>query len=193
MKQKIKDIAKILPGYTFRTAINPDPHGDTRVFQAKDVVQSVPFDDVRSLEKIVHNSSGRSGWLKKNDIILVARGMKTGTFRSTTFAANDSNVIASSSVYIIRLTRADCVPEYVSLYLNSKVGQNALTGIVSGSFVGVLPKHRLEELEIPLPPREKQKMIIDVHQNIRAQELIVERRQLLKRDILDALFRTITT
>ena len=193
MKQEIKKIANILPGYTFRSAVEPDPRGDTWVFQAKDVVQGVPFNTVSSLTKISHTVSGKTGRLEKNDIILVARGMKTGTFRSTTFVADSPHVIASSSVYIIRLARADCIPEYVSLYLNSKAGQNALTGIVSGSFVGVLPKHRLEELEIPLPTREKQKMIIDVHQNIRAQELIVEHQQLLKRDILDALFRTITT
>ena len=189
MKQEIKKIANILPGYTFRSAVEPDPRGDTWVFQAKDVVQGVPFNTVSSLTKISHTVVGKTGRLEKNDIILVARGMKTGTFRSTTFMVNSPHVVASSSVYIIRITHPDCIPEYVSLYLNSKDGQNALMGIVSGSFVGVLLKHRLEELEIPLPTLDQQKLIIALQGNIRAQETLVVRQLQLKRDIADALFK----
>lgn len=189
MKQEIKKIANILPGYTFRSAVEPDPRGDTWVFQAKDVVQGVPFNTVSSLTKISHTVSGKTGRLEKNDIILVARGMKTGAFRSTMFVADSPHVIASSSVYIIRLTRADCIPEYVSLYLNSHAGQKALASIVSGSFIGVLPRRKLEDLEIPLPALDQQKLVIALQGNIRAQETLIARQLQLKRDIADALFK----
>ncbi|MFH1652714.1 MAG: restriction endonuclease subunit S [Pseudomonadota bacterium] len=191
MYKKLHDIAIVIAGYTFRGAVKSDNNGDISVFQAKDLVQGRPFEDARILTKISHLIPAYTGHLKKNDILLVARGMKSGTFRSTIFVSEAPNVIASSSVHVIRITAADILPEYISHYLNSKDGQEALTQIVSGSYIGVLPRKELEKIKIPTPSLEKQNAIIHLHSNILEQQKIIERQNQIKQNIIDATFRNL--
>lgn len=189
---KLGDIANIIPGYAFRGAITTVESGDLFVFQAKDLVRGVPFTDVSTLTQIPFEITGHIGYLKNNDVLLVARGMKAGTFRSTTFKAEEQNVLASSSIHIVRITAPDVLPDYVSHYLNSKNGQDTLSGIVSGSYIGALPRRELEKIKIPIPTLQKQKAIVDLYQNIQMQRKILDRKNELKQQIIDATFTNIT-
>lgn len=190
---KLHDVGAIIAGYTFRGAVKPDNSGDTYVFQAKDLVQGVPCEDISSLTRISHDTPGYSGHLRKDDVLIVARGMKSGAFRSTTFVSDEPNVIASSSVHVIRITKPNILPEYVSHYLNSKDGQDALSQIISGSYIGALPRRELEKIDIPVPPMEKQKLLVDLFRNIRDQQKILEREKELKENIINATFKSLTT
>lgn len=192
MHTKLYEAGAVIAGYTFRGAIIPDDVGSTCVFQAKDLVQGVPFEDTGSLTRVSHDAPGYSGHLRNNDVLLVARGMKAGSFRSTVFRSNALNVIASSSVHVIRITKPHILPEYVSLYLNSKNGQQALTEIVSGSYIGALPRSALGNIEIPVPTVEKQKILVDLFSNIRDQQRILERERELKESIINSAFQALT-
>lgn len=189
MYMKLHELGIVIAGYTFRGAIKPDNTGNIYVFQAKDLVQGVPCDSASTLTKVSHEIPGYSGHLRKNDVLLVARGMKSGAFRSTTFVSDNPNVVASSSVHVIRITKPNILPEYVSHYLNSKDGQDALTQIISGSYIGALPRRELEKIDIPMPPLDKQKILVDLFRNIRDQQKILEREKELKENIINATFK----
>lgn len=190
---QIKNIAEVISGYTFRLAIKPEKGGNIFVFQARDIVQNVPFSDAYTLTKISHDTLGNAGYLKKNDILLIARGMKSGAFRSTVFVSDEPNVIASSSVHVIRITTPDALPEYVSHYLNSKEGQDSLSQIVSGSYIGALPRKELENIKIPIPSLQNQAIIVSLHRNIQEQQKILERKNEINQNIFGATFRSLTT
>ena len=189
---KLGDIAKTIPGFAFRGAITPDLNGDVVVFQAKDLIRGAVVTDVHGLTSISSVLTGRAEYLKKNDVLLIARGMKTGAFRSTVFKSDATNVIASASVHIVRITAPDVLPDYVSHYLNSKNGQDALSGIVSGSYIGALPRRELEKIKIPILMLPKQKAIVDLYQNMQMQQRILDRKNELKQQIIDATFTNIT-
>lgn len=190
---KLGDIANIIPGYAFRGAIIPVESGDFFVFQAKDLVRGVSFTDVSTLTQIPFEITGHIGYLKNNDVLLVARGMKAGTFRSTTFKADEQNVLASSSVHIIRITSPEVIPEYLSHYLNSKKGQDDLSQIVTGSYIGAIPRRSLEQIRIPIPDLHKQKAIVDLYKNIQAQQKLLDRKKELKQQIIETTFKNLTT
>lgn len=189
---QIKDLSQVIAGYTFRGAIKPDTTGDLFVFQAKDLVQGVPFENTETLTRISHDTPGYSGHLQKNDVLLVARGMKSGVFRSTTYIADESNVIPSSSVHVIRITSKKVLPEYFSHYLNSKDGQESLTQIISGSYIGALPRKELEKIDIPIPPLRKQEALINLFINIHEQQKIIDREKEIKQNIINATFKSLT-
>jgi restriction endonuclease S subunit len=188
----IKDIAEVVTGYTFRGAIKADNGGNTLVFQAKDLVRGTPFTAVDALTKISHDGRTDASYLRKNDVLLVARGMKSGAFRSTVFASEVSNVIASSSIHIMRVTAPDVMPEYVSHFMNSKEGQDALIQIISGSYIGAVPRRELEEIEIPMPPLRKQAALVHLYQNLREQERVLDRKREIAQNIIAATFKTLT-
>lgn len=188
---EIREITKVIAGYTFRGAVKPDTSGHIFVFQAKDLIQGEPVVDISTLTKISHDVPGYTGHLKKNDVLLVARGMKAGSFRSTVFASDADNVIASSSVHIIRATDPRILPEFISLYLNSKEGQEAISQIVTGSYIGAVPRKELERLKIPLLPLERQKTFIELDQNIREQQRITNKQNEIRQNIINATFRNL--
>lgn len=190
---ELHEIATVIAGYTFRKAIKPDIDGNIYVFQAKDLIQAEPFRSVGTLTRISHDIPEYTGHLKQNDVLLVARGMKSGSFRSTVFDINDTNVLASSSVHVVRITTDNVLPEFLSLYLNSKEGQDALSGIVTGSYIGALPRKELEKIKIPIPPLQKQKTLIQLYQNIKEQEQLINRQNEIKQNIINATFKNLTT
>jgi restriction endonuclease S subunit len=190
---KLSDVSEVIAGYTFRGAIKPDANGNFFVFQAKDLVQGLPFENVATLTKISHHAPEYSGHLRKNDILLAARGMKSGAFRSTTFIADESNVIPSSSVHVIRVTSKEVLPEYLSHYLNSKEGQDAVSQIISGSYIAALPRKELEKTHIPIPSLRKQEALINLFRNILAQQKIIDRETQIKQNMIHAVFKSLVT
>jgi restriction endonuclease S subunit len=190
---ELHEISTIIAGYTFRGAIKPDTNGRVFVFQAKDLIQGRPVISTSILTKISHDIPGHTSYLKERDVLLIARGMKSGSFRSTVFASDAKNVIASSSVHIIRATDPRILPEFISLYLNSKKGQEAISQIVTGSYIGAVPRKKLERLKIPLLPLDQQKIFIELDQNIREQQRISNKQNEIRQNIINATFKSLTT
>lgn len=189
----LKDIVEVIPGYAFRGSIEVSASGDIRVLQARNIVLGEDFVDVGGLVATAGGPPRGSSFLQKGDVLLVARGMGAGSFKSTIYESEAGNVIASSSVYILRVTSAHVLPGFLSSYLNSPSSQQALAGILTGSFIGALPKSELLNVKIPIPPLTKQKAIVDLHENIRTQQDILDRKNKLKQNIISAIFRNLST
>ncbi len=187
----IENIAEVISGYTFRKAITPDKNGNILVFQAKNIIQGELFLDTDGLTRVSHEVSGHTNYLKKNDVLIVSRGMKSGSFRSTVFMTEEQNVVASSSIHIVRITDKKVFPEYVSHYLNSNYGQKSLSENISGSYIGSLPRKELERIKIPIPDLKKQKAIIDLYRNIKEQEKITNRKKQIKDNIINSTFKNL--
>lgn len=187
--KKLNEVAIIISGHSFRQAIIPDNNGNMYVYQAKDVVQDEPFTDPTTLVKISYKNITDDSILQKNDVVIVSRGSK---FRSTIYASELNNVIASSSISIIRLNVDNLNPEFVSLFLNSTIGQSAIAEKVTGNYIGALPIKRLGEIKIMLPTLSQQTAIVNLHRNIREQKLIMEHKMDIEQAIINNIFRSNT-
>jgi len=189
MHKELSEIADIVSGYTFRGSIENDPKGQIFVLQAKNI--SANQDILSTLDFItISDKSIRSPYfLVHNDILLVSRGSGAGSFRSTVFANEATNVMPSSSVHVIRIKDVTVLPKYVCLYLNSHDGQKALSQIVTGaSYIQSILVKNLSDFPIPIPPIHTQKSIIALHENIKNQERIFKRKQEIQKTIINASF-----
>lgn len=193
MYMKISNIADIINGYTFRGAIVEVKGGDVIVLQAKDIIQGQNVTDTENLTHIDFAGTRTASFLKKNDVLIVSRGMGVGSFRSTVFDSDNTNVIASSSLLIVRTTKEEILPEYLALYFNSAEAQSKIIESVSGSYIQSISRRKFEEdLKIPIPPLAKQKALIDLNRNIKQQEKIYERKKKLKEQIVEATIINLT-
>jgi len=193
MQKEIKQFASVISGYTFRGAITPDQNGQTFVFQAKNIVTNESVDDHTVLTAVNLKQSNSDSYLKNGDVLIVSRGLGLGSFRATIFKSNKENVIASSSVHIIRLTSKDIIPEYLSAYLNSVDGQTKISQLVSGSHFKTLLRKNLQNLIVDIQPLEKQKIIVELQNNIYQQEKLISQKNKIQKNILNAIFSKITT
>lgn len=194
MHKVLSQIADIVSGHTFRGHIKDDPEGSIFVLQAKNVDVSKDITNILNFTKISNESIRSPYFLAHNDILIVSRGSGLGAFRSTVFTAEENNVMPSSSVHVIRINDVNVLPKYVSLYLNSEVGQKALLQIVTGgSYIQSILVKNLIDFEIPIPPIHTQKSIIALHENITEQERILKRKQELQKNIINASFTNLIT
>ncbi|MEK7538664.1 MAG: restriction endonuclease subunit S [Patescibacteria group bacterium] len=194
MQKKVQDIAQVISGYTFRSPVEKDPNGKVFVLQATNVDSARDITETGEFARISSEPPRAMSYLEYNDVLLVSRGSGLGSFRATVFALDETNVIASSSVHIIRIKDVTVLPKYISLYLNSDDGQKKISQVVTGgSYIQSILRKNLEDIDIPIPPMIKQKSIIALHENIKRQEEILERKSYLKKNIISATFKNLTT
>ncbi len=189
MQKKVKDIANIASGYTFRESIKKDEKQDILVVQAKNISTEQDIFSEDDLVGVSHEGIRNPYLLEHNDILIVAKGSTPSSFKSSVFSSHARNVIAASSLHIIRINDVTVLPKYVSLYFNSIEGQKVITRIVSGgSYIQNILIRDLSDLEIPIPPIHIQKSIIALHENLVLQEKILAQKHEIKKNIINATF-----
>ncbi len=189
MQKKLKEIANTVLGYTFRGSVTNDPSGDIFVIQAKNVNSTKDITETDELIRVSSKPIRSPFFLEINDILIVSRGSGHGSFRSSVFTSESKNVVASSSVHIIRITDVTVIPKYVSLYLNSFDGQKELMQIITGgSYIQSILVKNLSELKIPIPSIHIQKLIIALHENIKQQQQILDKKKEIKQNIINVTF-----
>ena len=192
MQIEISDFTEVISGYTFRGAIETNENGDVFVLQAKDIVQGKNITDIENLTPISFLGTRTASFLQKGDVIIVSRGTGVGSFRSVIFNSNNTNVIASSSLLILRIKKKEILSEYLSMYLNGKDGQNKILQTVTGSYIQAVSRKKFEEIKISIPPLQKQQSLIALQENLKQQEKIQERKRELKQNIVSATLRNLT-
>jgi restriction endonuclease S subunit len=188
MQKKLSEIASISSGYAFRGSIDDNPKGNILVLQAKNISTNQDVVDTSELVTISDKTLRAPYFVSRNDILLVSRGAGAGSFRAATFTSETSNVMPSSSLHIIRIKDVTVLPKYLCLYLNSNEGQKELSQIVTGATIQSILVSNLQNLQIPAPSVQTQKLIIALHENIFLQERILKRKQEIQKVLANSTF-----
>lgn len=186
--KKLKNITEIILGYTFRESIVQNKYGNYSVILAKDINSGAPLEP-SNLSKISLNTANPTALIKPNDILLSSRGV----FKAAVFSDNTTNIIAASSVFILRPTTKDILPQYLAILLNSTIGQTKIQKIITGSSIKTILKSDLENIDIELPPLENQKTIIEIIKNLNHQEKILEEKISLNKKLTKSILQTLLT
>lgn len=100
--------------------------------------------------------------IEEGDLIVGARGVTTDVC-----VASGSVVGAfiSLDLYLVRPNRAFIDPQYLAAFLELPTTQAALSGGKQGTGLARLAKEALEKTEVPLPPMERQELIVGLAQS----------------------------
>ncbi|MBU4511581.1 restriction endonuclease subunit S [bacterium] len=177
----IKDITDVISGYAFRTALKPQEDGLMTVIQVKDVLGGL-YINKNSLTKINLQKYQSKALVEENDVIISSRG----SFKTNVIKGDAVNVIAASSVYILRIKNKDIIPEYLAIYLNSVEGQKKIREKTTGSVIKTILRKDLENLKIPLPNKDIQNKIIDLYKNNQVQQKLLTRKKTLINEIIES-------
>ena len=133
--------------------------------------------ETTSLHRIALDERNLPLALRPGDILFAYRGNAQSRFKASIFATDSEiPVIASSTLYIIRLETKRVLPEYLVVYFNSDKGQKRFQSLALGASVRAVSVRELKNLSIPIPAKEKQKALIALWQNMQKQNSILRRR-----------------
>jgi len=191
MSNKLTEIANLILGFTFREALIQNPHGNARVFQAKNIGNNINDINLNNLIRISFSGSYGNYFLKKNDIVITLRGIGIGSFRAAVINDNINDTVAASSVLIIRIINRSYLPEYVAAYLNSTRCQKNILETVAGSYIPTISKKNIGEIKIPKLDQENQDLIVKLVDNLNQQSKICEKRIRLQKNIANSIFENL--
>lgn len=164
VKLKLKDIAEISSGATFRGRLLPMANAEWVVIQMKDLSDnnSVTFEGAFRID-------GRyppSAVLQKGDLVFRSRGQ----VNTAALVEDECNkAICAAPLIRIRPDLQKVIPEYLRWYINQPTSQNYLRSRAKGTTVQMISKHALDQMEILLPSMKQQKIIAEYCQ-LSAQE-----------------------
>ena len=95
--------------------------------------------------------------LKNEDVLINITGASIG--RAGVVCANQPNAVVNQHVCILRLKDKKTSPQFLSFYLNSKVGQEQISYVQNGASRESLTFEQLGNFKIPCPSIEEQKAI----------------------------------
>jgi restriction endonuclease S subunit len=126
------------------------------------------------------NNQTQKHLLNEGDVIFAAKGIKNF---ATRYESKNGYCVASSTFLVIRLKeefRNIVNPDYLCWFLNHPKTQEWIKVAARGSSMASIPKAKLQELEITLPPIEKQQLIVHINALQYAESLLLNQIHLLK-------------
>lgn len=159
MKMKIKKLATVQMGYSFRSRLEASEGGGVAVIQMKDLLDdnTVGCDD---LVKIDLDAVKEHHLAQRGDLVFRSRGHVT---TAAVLLEDPGKAVVSAPLLRIRVTKPDKVfPEYLNWYISQRDAQIFLTSRAKGTVQKMISKQAIEDLEVALPSLEKQKNIVEL-------------------------------
>jgi len=168
--KKLQDVASIRMGYPFRSRIERDESGAIAVIQMKDIDDS----DLLHLENAIRINLADfkdHHVVRKGDLVFRSRGKSNSV---ALVSVELGMAVLAAPMLLIRPDDVDVLPAYLHWYINLPITQMALAAQAEGTSVRMISKAALEALEIPIPNRQEQELIV------RASEMAIAEQKLLE-------------
>jgi len=159
MKMKIKKMATVQMGYSFRSRLEVSEGGGVAVIQMKDLLDdnTVGCDD---LVRINMEAMKDHHLAQRGDLVFRSRGSLT---TAAVLLEDPGKAVVAAPLLRIWVTKPDKVlPEYLNWYINQRDAQAFLhsrAGVMSQKMIG---KEALDVLEVFIPDFSSQKNIVEM-------------------------------
>lgn len=166
MKLKIKQLATVQMGYSFRSRLEASRGGEIAVIQMKDLLQDNTV-GCKKLVKIEMETVKEHHLAQKGDLVFRSRGQIT---TAAILLEDPGKAVVAAPLLRIRITKPDKIlPEYLNWYISQRDAQIFLASRAKGTVQKMISKQAVEDMEVYLPTLEKQQHIVDLA-NLSARE-----------------------
>lgn len=183
---KLKELANIFTGYSFRSKVRHDPKGQTKVIQMGDVdrLGGIKVDNLSTIANFTPRSDRY--FLNEEDIIMTSKGYN---LRAYLIPRSLGRVVAVNSFIVLEIISSKVIPAYLVWFLNSRQTQHFLQAVATGTSTPSLSKRTLEAVEISLPPKAKQQQLCKIDQLKRREIHLHQQISTKKEKLVDAILQ----
>ena len=177
MIARIKDIAEVSTGVTFRSQIESSESGKTRVIQMKDLGEEIVVNS-QNLVRIELKKIKASQIVQKFDVLFRSRG----NVNTAVLVQEDLQdaVVLSAPLIKVRPDLRRVAPEFLVWWINQLSSQRYFASSSRGTLVKMVSKQVLENLEVTLPALGQQKKIAEYYKLSKQEQSILSAQKNLK-------------
>ena len=176
-KKILSEIAEVVSG----VYLQAEPYGDVSYLQIKDLLSESPE---KTASKVALSPKNERYLLAKGDLLFAGKGT---SYLCKVFNL-DIPAIASTTLYIIRLTSKEVLPEFLCWYLNQPSVMAVMKTQQVGTGTPLIHKQVVEDFEIHIPDLDTQQRIVELAKlQAKEKELyqtIAEKRQLITNQLI---------
>ena len=159
MKVKLKNLAIVQMGYSFRSRLEASSTGCVAVIQMKDLLQDNTV-DCGTLMKINMVAVKDHHLALRGDLVFRSRGHVT---TSAVLLDDPGKAVVAAPLLRIRITNHDKIlPEYLNWYISQRDAQVFLTSRAKGTIQKMISKQVIEDMDVLLPTLQQQKNIVEL-------------------------------
>jgi restriction endonuclease S subunit len=189
MQAKLKSIASIQMGYSFRSRLERDPKGNVSVIQMKDLTEDNRLNN-QGLVLIEMADLKEHHRVKPHDLVFRSRG------QTNTVALVDSDCKAAVIAAPLLRIRADkklVLPAYLCWFINQPTSQALLQSKATGTAMRMIGKPTLEELDILLPSLNIQERIVALEKLSHEEQRLMRELTTKKRRLMGGFLMTLAS
>lgn len=153
---KLGQVANIRMGFPFRSRLEHDAKGTVAVIQMKDIDDASLLHVENAVRVDLAIPSGHH-LVREGDLVFRSRGRTNSV---ALVSADIGPAVLAAPMLLIR--PVDVLPAYLVWCINLPVTQSALAAQAEGTSVRMISKAALETLELPVPSRKKQQLIVEM-------------------------------
>ena len=159
MQSKLKNIATVQVGYSFRSRLEASEVGKVAVIQMKDLRDDNTV-DCSDFVRINMDKVKKHHLTQRGDLVFRSRGH---TATSAVLLDDPGRAVVAAPLLRIRVAKPDKVlPEYLNWYISQRDAQIFLTSRAKGTVQKMISKQAIEDMEVALPSLGKQKNIVEL-------------------------------
>jgi hypothetical protein len=158
LKTSLATIAEVRMGYSFRSRLETDAEGDVAVIQMKDI-DDANLLHPEGLARIQMPDLKDRHLVQEGDLLFRSRGV---TNSAALVGGGLGRAVLAAPMLLIRPKTEVVEPAYLQWFINHPATQAVLAGQAAGTAVKMIGKRVLDDLQVVLPPLEKQRLIVEV-------------------------------
>ena len=171
---QIKSLAHIRMGVTLRgrDATRPVPSGSVHLVRIGDISQDGTLlnDGFVRIEPNEHINEDL--FLRPGDVLFPNRGTRT---TALAYHLDLPHTLAGAQFFILRPDAGRVLPEYLAWFLRTEEAARYFEGRRKGTYIQIIQRSDLAEMEMPVPPLNVQRKIVEAA-NLAVEERILSNR-----------------
>lgn len=182
MKKKLKNVAAVQLGHSFRAKLEPVRGGAVSVIQMKDLTEDnrLNSDEILTIEMDKLKDRHR---VNLNDIAFRSRGL---TNTAALINKQIDKAVIAAPLFHIRVNENETLnPAYLCWFINQPTSQAVLLRKATGTAQRSIRKASLENLDIIVPPIKTQLKIVKMERLAMAEENIMTKLAKKKRKLME--------
>lgn len=127
--------------------------------------------------------------LEPGDVLLIGKGPRNA---AAVWQGGDTPTLAASMLYVIKPRTDRVLPGYLAGYLNSVEAQAVFATHAKVGTVKVLGRKALDELRIPVPSLEEQRLFVQIADAAQREQLLLDRLKEQHQQLIRSVWASLT-